>query len=180
MSYTIEIQTDDAFMPLVDAENLVAAIERTLQMTAIPTAALTVVITSDDVVQQLNRDYRGVDAPTDVLSFANHDEAEDPTQLALPPELVAELADYLGDVIIAYPYAKRQAEHFQTAISAELRLLVVHGTLHLLGYDHATAEEQGAMWAVQDAVLAGFGDQGLSTRTYSEHPEPILSKANEH
>lgn len=180
MSYTIEIQTDDAFMQSVDTENLIAAIETTLQVVARPTAALTVVITSDEVVQQLNRDYRQVDAPTDVLSFANQDAAaEEPTQLALPPEMAAELADYLGDVIIAYPYAKRQAEYFQNPMAAELRLLVVHGTLHLLGYDHATPEEQAAMWAVQDAVLAHFGDQGLSTRAYTDHPDPTPAKTNE-
>lgn len=134
MKYTIEIQADDELVELIDAENLVTAAETTLQTTEEPTAALTLVITSNEVVQQLNREYRGIDAPTDVLSFANQDLADDaPTQLAVPDELASEVAAYLGDLIIAYPYAKRQAEHFQNTIAAELRLLVVHGTLHLLG-----------------------------------------------
>lgn len=174
MTYTIEIQTDDEFVALIDAENLVAAAEATFQIAEISTAALTVVITSDEVVQQLNRDYRGIDAPTDVLSFANQDLVDDvPTQLTVPDELATEVAAYLGDVIIAYPYAKRQAEHFQNPIAAELRLLVVHGTLHLLGYDHATPAEREAMWVIQNVVLTHFGDQNLSARTYADDPEPI-------
>ena len=180
MKYTIEIQADDEFVELIDAENLVTAAETTLQTTEEPTAALTLVITSDEVVQQLNRDYRGIDAPTDVLSFANQDLADDaPTQLAVPDELASEVAAYLGDVIIAYPYAKRQAEHFQNTIAAELRLLVVHGTLHLLGYDHATPAEREAMWAIQNAVLTHFGDQNLSARAYADDPEPIDQMINE-
>ena len=167
MSDTITIQVDEAFFELVDEANLTQVIAHLLQHMARPTAALTLVVTDDDAVQELNRDYRGVDAPTDVLSFAAQESAPSAPALAgLPPELAEELSNYLGDIIIAYPYAARQAAHYQNSVAAELRLLAVHGVLHLLGYDHATAEEEAAMWALQSAVLAPFGDAHLSQRTY--------------
>ena len=167
MSDTITIQVDEAFFELVDEANLTHVLAHLLQHLARPTAALTLVVTDDAAVQELNRDYRGVDAPTDVLSFAAQESAPSAPALAgLPPELAEELSNYLGDIIIAYPYAARQAAHYQNSVAAELRLLAVHGVLHLLGYDHATAEEEAAMWALQSAVLAPFGDAHLSQRTY--------------
>lgn len=167
MSEAITIQVDEAFLDLVDEANLAAVLEQALTHIGRPTAALTLVVTTDEAVQELNRDYRDVDAPTDVLSFAAQE--SDPTAPALadlPPELAAELAGYLGDIIIAYPYAERQAAHYQNSVAAELRLLAVHGLLHLLGYDHATPEEEAAMWALQSTLLAPFGDAHLTQRTY--------------
>jgi probable rRNA maturation factor len=86
----------------------------------------------------------------------------------LPPELAEELDRHLGDVVIAYPYAERQAQQFGNSAAAELRLLAVHGTLHLLGYDHASPEEEEEMWAVQEAILAPLGEATLARRTYDE------------
>jgi probable rRNA maturation factor len=86
----------------------------------------------------------------------------------LPDELAGEMAAYLGDIIIAYPYCAAQAAAFGVSVAAELRLMAVHGTLHLLGDDHDTAEAEAAMWARQDAILAQFGDRGLSARRYNE------------
>lgn len=167
MSDTITVQVDEPFLDLVDEANLINVLVHLLTHVGRPTAALTLVVTTDEAVQELNRTYRGVDAPTDVLSFAAQESAPSAPELAeLPPELVAELAGYLGDVIIAYPYAERQALHYQNSVAAELRLLAVHGVLHLLGYDHATPEEEAAMWALQSAGLAPFGDASLSQRTY--------------
>jgi probable rRNA maturation factor len=166
-AYLVEWVIDDPFAAQVNTAELTAVIEQTLRACGRPQATLTVVVTSDEAIQMLNRDYRNVDAPTDVLSFASQEanSPDDPT-LVLPPELAAELASYLGDLVIAYPYAERQAAHYQNTVAAELRLLVVHGVLHLLGYDHATPEEEAAMWARQEAVLTPFGDHGLSHRPY--------------
>src|SRR5690606_39966835 len=114
----------------------------------------------------------GMDAPTDVLSFASQegqDEGAQANDLALPPELAAELDRYLGDIIIAYPYTIQQAAHFGSTPAAELRLMVVHGVLHLLGDDHDSPEAEAEMWARQERVLAQFGDQGLSQRHYEPH-----------
>lgn len=167
MSDTITIQVDEPFLELVDEEKLLHVVAHLLSYVERPTATVTLVVTTDEAVQALNRDYRGVDAPTDVLSFAAQENAPTAPALAdLPPALAAELAGYLGDVIIAYPYAARQAAHYQNSVADELRLLAVHGVLHLLGYDHATAEEEAAMWTLQSAVLAPFGAAHLSQRTY--------------
>ena len=70
--------------------------------------------------------------------------------------------------MIAYPYAARQAERFGNSVRAELRLLAVHGTLHLLGHDHATQAEEDAMWAIQEAILAPLGDAAVARRRYEE------------
>ena len=166
--YVIDIEVDEAFDPLVNADDLVTAVAAALRAGNCNRGVVTVVITGNEMIQQLNRDYRGVDAPTDVLSFANRetDQENAGQTLALPPELAGELASYLGDIIIAYPYAERQAARFQNSIAAELRLLAVHGALHLLGYDHATPDEEEAMWALQDAILGALGDNNLSQRNY--------------
>jgi probable rRNA maturation factor len=211
MTYTINIQVDDDFIDLVDSVTLQQAIELTLTTCCEPAGMLSLVITDNATVRQLNRDYRGIDSPTDVLSFANQDappldgalpaargvweegtfeddtyeddenesEAGDEENDALlsadlPPEIPADVADelrlYLGDIIIAYPYAAQQAVDYQNSVAAELRLLAVHGVLHLLGYDHDSAEDEAAMWALQHQILAHFGDADLATRVYrAEH-----------
>jgi probable rRNA maturation factor len=172
----IDIYIDEEYAPHVDEENLRAAAVATLMANGVKDAEVTIVVTSDAAVQQLNLDYRGIDAPTDVLSFPaqerereREEEGEAEPALALPPELAAELNRFLGDIIIAYPYTIQQAVHFGSTPAAELRLMVVHALLHLLGDDHDTAEAEAAMWARQDAVLAQFGDHGLSQRRYEAH-----------
>ncbi len=116
----IDIQVDEALAALVNHANLHTTVTHLLTHMGRPMAALTLVVTDDEAVQNLNRDYRGVDAPTDVLSFAAQESMPSaPALTALPPELAAELEHYLGDVIIAYPYAVRQAAHYQNSIEAE-------------------------------------------------------------
>ncbi len=145
----ITITITEPFLALVDEDALRAAVQRTLQLEGWPAAELTVFVTDDAEVQQLNRDYRGLDEPTDVLSFS----AQETLPAAAAFVSAPEMAHYLGDVIIAYPYAAAQAPAFGRAVADELALLAVHGTLHLLGYDHATPAEEEAMWARQAAVL---------------------------
>jgi probable rRNA maturation factor len=108
--------------------------------------SLSLLLTDDEQMRQLNRDFAGLDEPTDVLSFPVGDE--------MMPE---ELAGYLGDIAISMMKAERQAKKGGHTVTAELQLLVVHGVLHLLGYDHYDAEEKAAMWAAQRAVLEGLG-----------------------
>jgi len=161
----IELQIDEPFTERVDQDQLVAVATATLAAEE-RTGELTLVITDNATVQELNATYRGIDAPTDVLSFANQEALPDSPQLALPAEVAATLDTYLGDILIAYPYAEEQAAHYGNSVAAELRLLTVHGVLHLLGYDHGTAAEEAAMWKRQEAILAAFGDVGLSQRVY--------------
>jgi probable rRNA maturation factor len=109
-------------------------------------SGISVVITTDEEVRRLNRQFRGVDRPTDVLSFA-----------ADPPLIPGEVEPYLGDLVLALPYIQRQAEAEHHAVSDELILAVIHGTLHLLGYDHDTAEHQSEMWSIQARALQALG-----------------------
>ena len=162
----IELQVDERFTAQVDEAQLIAVAEQTLAAAGKNSGELTIVITDNETVQQLNAEYRGIDAPTDVLSFASQETVPDSPQLALPAEVAATLDAYLGDILIAYPYAEQQAAQYGNSVAAELRLLTVHGVLHLLGYDHGTPAEEAAMWAQQEQILALFGDTGLSQRNY--------------
>ncbi len=110
---------------------------------------VTFVLMNDDEIRALNAQYRGVDAPTDILSFPN--DAED-----MPPDMDGE-PPYLGDLLVAYPYTVHQAEEAGHTLSDEFALLAIHGTLHLLGFDHDTAEHEEAMWAAQSEALAALG-----------------------
>ena len=112
------------------------------------TGELTVVITDNETVWELNRRYRGVDSPTDVLAFGGTAEG-----FAEAPDATA----YLGDVVISYPCVLAQAEEQGQTPDGELALLVVHGVLHLLGYDHANAQEEATMRAKEEAILKRVG-----------------------
>ncbi len=111
--------------------------------------ALTVMVTDDEQIRELNRVYRHVDAPTDVLAFG---ETEATGFIAPAGE-----AGYWGDIIISYPRALEQAALYGHPVQEEMVLLVVHGTLHLMGYDHEQADEKAEMWGVQSAALARLG-----------------------
>ena len=142
----IEFAIDEAFETLVDPAILVRAADTALHCVgASPECDLTVVISSDAQLLDLNRQYLGIDAPTDVLSF----QADE-----LDPETGRR---YLGDVIISYPRAQAQAEAGGHAVLDELQLLVVHGVLHLLGHDHAAPEEKENMWTAQAEALKQLG-----------------------
>ena len=108
-------------------------------------AALTILLTDDNTLQKLNRDYRQVDSPTDVLSFP------------MDGDHPGSLAPYLGDIAISIPYASRQADTEGHSLLAELQLLTVHGVLHLLGYDHLDPTEKAEMWQVQAEILRHLG-----------------------
>jgi len=112
---------------------------------ALASVDMTIVLTDDTQLHELNRDYLGVDAPTDVLSFPA---SESDPETGAP---------YLGDILISIPRAKQQAEAAGHSVEAEVQLLVVHGTLHLLGHDHASAREKARMWKAQAEVMSGLG-----------------------
>ena len=106
---------------------------------------LSIVLTDDARLRELNRDYLGVDAPTDVLSFPASE---------TDPETGAR---YIGDILISIPYATRSAEKAGHPLESEVQLLVVHGVLHLLGHDHEEAEEKAKMWKAQAEILGSLG-----------------------
>ncbi|MFQ5421154.1 MAG: rRNA maturation RNase YbeY [Anaerolineae bacterium] len=150
IDFEIEVQIET---PLSGPEdvlvNLLAmAVTTTLrqEQTAVP-AALTILLTDDAAIQRLNQTYRGQNRPTDVLSFAGGD----------PMPGMTGVAAYLGDVVISVPTAQAQADHAGHSLDAELQLLAVHGTLHLLGFDHGDESEKTEMWAAQTAVMTLLG-----------------------
>jgi probable rRNA maturation factor len=144
----VEVQVAAAFEGLVPADALRAVAETTLRQEGVA-GEVTLVITDDAGIQALNRDFLDIDAPTDVLAFSAR---EDTGAFVVAPEA----SGYLGDVIVSYPRAAAQAGEQGHPVEQELALLVVHGVLHLLGYDHAEAEEQALMWARQAAILGGL------------------------
>jgi probable rRNA maturation factor len=116
-----------------------------LDLSGVPDADLSIVLVENARIQDLNRDFLGHDAPTDVLSFP----ADEPD-----PETGRR---YLGDVVISLKRATEQAEERGHAVEAEMQLLVVHGVLHLLGHDHAGVDEKNRMWAAQIEALERLG-----------------------
>ena len=106
---------------------------------------LTIVLTDDARLHELNRDYLGIDAPTDVLSFPASE---------TDPETGAR---YIGDILISISRARAQADAAGHPLESEVQLLVVHGVLHLLGHDHAQAEEKAHMWKAQAEILERLG-----------------------
>lgn len=161
----INVQVDEPFVAEVDAADLVNVIAAALAHEGVAEAEVTLVITDDEAVADLNRRYRGVDGPTDVLSFP----AQEPT-----PGFVSapEAAAYLGDIIIALPFTRRQAAELGRPLAEELRLLTVHGVLHLLGYDHAEPAAEAAMWARQEAILRlGTGDWPSASTQVDARPQ---------
>jgi probable rRNA maturation factor len=129
----------------IDENSVRAAVEQAVGIASQQqSVALSVTITSSERVHELNLQYAGMDYPTDVLSFPAEEEpyAVEPGD---PP--------YIGDIVIAYPIAEKQAAEAGQTIAVELQLLAIHGTLHLLGFDHDTPDRQAEMWAYQSAAL---------------------------
>ena len=109
----------------------------------------TLVITDDTQIKELNRQFREMDMVTDVLSFPS-DEIDLDTGLP-----------YLGDILISYPQAQRQALQADHPVESELQLLTVHGLLHLLGFDHASKDDKKKMWLIQADILEKLGLAGI-------------------
>jgi probable rRNA maturation factor len=147
--YSICVRVEDAYAGDVPTCKLREALAHTLEAYGVaPCTGVTILVTDDEAVRKLNARYRGVDAPTDVLSFPAENED-------LPPGL--EEDPYLGDILIAYPYTAAQASQDGHNLGDMLILLAVHGALHLLGFDHDSAEHQAAMWAAQAELLKALG-----------------------
>ena len=148
--HNVEIQVDDQFQQRVPVELLQKAALATLTHQKVAGACeLAVVVTDDEALHELNLRYRNVDAPTDVLAFP--DETKGPFVNA------PGMPRYLGDVIISLQRAEAQAAEAGHDLTSELQLLVVHGILHLLGYDDQIDEKRGRMWAAQNAILSSLG-----------------------
>jgi len=148
----INVKVDDSFASEVDPSRLQLAAQVTLEHQGkYAEADLSIVITDDAQVQTLNQHFRGLNSSTDVLSFPA-DFIDPDTQ-----------KKYLGDVIISYPICIDQAQSTNHSVDQELAVLVVHGVLHLMGYDHIHSKDRKIMWALQSDILErlGFKDTKL-------------------
>ncbi len=144
----IYIQIADPLVDLVQPTKLEMAAQTALRQQAVEEDQdLTIAIEDDTRLQELNKEFLGIDAPTDVLSFpSGGDEVDPETGKA-----------YLGDIILSYPRALEQANTAGHTVEDEMQLLVVHGVLHLLGFDHAEPEEKEEMWSAQNEILHSLG-----------------------
>lgn len=146
----LTLEISEGFRSQVDNDILKEAAKATLRHELDSAEAeLTIIITNDEQLRTLNYQFRDIDSPTDVLSF---------TADFIDPE---NKAPYLGDILISFPRAAQQAADGRHSIMAELQLLVIHGVLHLLGYDHAETQEKEEMWSVQNEILRQLGLESL-------------------
>lgn len=130
---------------------LISVLKKTAELYGLePQSEVSIVLADDRYIQELNREYRGKDTPTDVLSFALN-EGDEPEIIAGPAEQL------LGDIIISLETAKRQAEEYEHSLEREIAFLTVHGMMHLLGYDHILEEDRLEMRREEEAVLASLG-----------------------
>jgi len=113
---------------------------------------VSITFVSNERIQEINREYRDKDKPTDVISFAMEELGEGEVEL-----IGADMPRVLGDIIISIPKAIEQAEEYGHSFLRELGFLAVHGFLHLLGYDHMTEEEETEMFTRQKEILDEYG-----------------------
>jgi probable rRNA maturation factor len=142
------------------AETWIPLLERLLAETAeaegVKHGVVSLTFTDDEGIRELNRRFRGVDRPTDVLSFPMREAGEDEFGAEAAVDGLEE-EEPLGDIVISLPRALEQAEEYGHSAEREIGFLFVHGLLHLLGYDHDTEEREREMFARQEAVLAKAG-----------------------
>ena len=131
-------------------ENVRAAAEKVGELYGVENGEVSVTLTNNEYIHTLNKQYRGIDRPTDVLSFARN-ESEEPDVEDGPD------VNVLGDLVISVERAKEQAADYGHSVKREIAFLTVHGMLHLLGYDHMEEEDRIEMEAEQRFVMEKLG-----------------------
>lgn len=163
MTFYIENETEEEFG--FDESGLIRSVcleAFSSQGAPVDNASVNVLITDSEGIRQLNRDYRGIDSPTDVLSFPNID-FERPSDFTVPDERKADYTDpetgelLLGDIILNADRIFSQAEEFGHSVKREMAFLTAHSCLHLCGYDHMTSDEEKDMFSRQENILDRLG-----------------------
>ena len=148
-NFELSVVIEPPFVGLVVEDWLRRAMEITLAVAGVSAPVdVGLVIAGDDTVHNLNLSYRGIDDTTDVLSFA-FCEPQEGEPFVVPQDEIL----HLGEVIISYPQAEKQAQEQRHPLERELALLIAHGVLHLLGYDHVEPEAEQTMKAMENKVL---------------------------
>lgn len=139
---------DEAFVDLI--QRLVEFAAKKEQVPAQSEVSISFV--DNDYIQELNRDYRQKDQPTDVISFAMQELGEGELEVKTD-----EMPAVLGDIVISVDKAKEQSEEFDHSFERELGFLALHGFLHLLGYDHMDEDDEKKMFSRQEEILQEYG-----------------------
>ncbi|MDN6138340.1 MAG: rRNA maturation RNase YbeY [Tetragenococcus koreensis] len=118
---------------------------------------MSITFMDNERIQVINRDYRGKDAPTDVISFAIEEESEDEMPIFFDDEEMTDLPNELGDIMISTQRAQEQAAEYGHSYEREVGFLALHGFLHINGYDHMTPEDEKKMFGLQKEILNAYG-----------------------
>ena len=149
MNVTIGIEPDTLNVEYAIEEEIIRAAELVGKLYGTENSELSITLTDDEHIHELNKNFRGVDRPTDVLSFAFRESDE--------PQILNPQVEILGDIIISLERAKIQAENFGHSYLREVIFLTVHGLLHLLGYDHIEEADRIEMEREQDYIMSTLG-----------------------
>lgn len=162
MSLRLEWGNDQKKMEIPEA--WITKIEQLLQLAGeaegITEGDVSLTFTDDEEIHQLNRDYRGIDRPTDVLSFAMQEDGTEELDIFFEVESEDELdpiSGMLGDIIISVETAEVQSKEYGHSLEREIGFLFVHGFLHLIGYDHQDDATEAEMTSKQEAILQQAG-----------------------
>jgi probable rRNA maturation factor len=138
----VEVSVGEGVAPPLDAERIEAAVRHVLRAEGVAAAEISVALVGDDEIAALNQQYLDHEGPTDVISFHLHEPGKPP----------------LGDVYVGVDQAARQAAGFGASVAEEVLRLAVHGTLHVLGYEHPEGEDRAGspMFLRQEALLKEF------------------------
>ena len=132
---------------LKELETLPGLIDYAIKYENLGNVIFNVILVDEEKIHELNKEYRGIDRPTDVITFALEDNED----------VVYEDFRLLGDIYICREKVYSQAEEYGYSVLRELSFLTIHGFLHLLGYDHMTKEDERVMFKRQEEILNGFG-----------------------
>ena len=132
---------------LKELEILPKLIDYAIKYEKLGNVIFNVIIVDEEKIHELNREYRGIDRPTDVITFALEDNED----------IVYEDFRLLGDIYICLEKVYSQAEEYDHSVSRELSFLTIHGFLHLLGYDHMNEDDEKIMFKRQEEILNDFG-----------------------
>ena len=130
-----------------EVNGLSGLLDYSLNYLKLDNVVFNIIIVDNETIHSINKEYRGVDRPTDVISFALEDDTS----------FVSTEYRILGDIYISIDKAKEQAESYGHSLKREISFLTVHGLLHLIGYDHMTEEEEKEMFGLQELILDGYG-----------------------
>lgn len=118
---------------------------------------MSVTLMDNEHIHEINKKYRGVDKPTDVISFAIEEDDPDEVPIILPEDEEFDIPKNIGDIMVSMDKVKEQAEYLGHSEDRELGFLVVHGFLHLNGYDHMKEEDEKEMFGLQREILDSYG-----------------------